>query len=167
MLTHPTLDTLQALSLHGMYTALNEQMQMPDIAPLSFEERLGLWVDREGTARRARQLTTRLRQAKLRQSACLEDVDYQPRRGLDKALLTRLATCQWVREHRHILITGPTGGGENLDRLCTGPSGLPGRVHPTLSPPPPAAPRTATKYRRRTLSEADDHAGQDGAAPPG
>jgi len=112
MLTHPTLDKLQALRLHGMYTALSEQMQMPEIALLSFEERLGLLVDREVTARSARQLTTRLRQAKLRQSACLEDVDYRPPRGLDKALLTSLATCQWVREHRNVLLTGPTGVGK-------------------------------------------------------
>jgi len=95
-----------------MYTALSEQMQMPDIATLSFEERLGLLVDREVTARSARHLTTRLRQAKLRQSACLEDVDYRPPRGLDKALLTRLAMCQWVQEHRNVLITGPTGVGK-------------------------------------------------------
>jgi DNA replication protein DnaC len=111
MLTHPTWDTLQARRLHGRYTALNEQMQLPDMVTLSCEERLGLLVDREVTARSARQLTTRLRQAKWRQSACLEDVDYQPRRGLDQALLTRLATCQWVREHRNILSTGPTGVG--------------------------------------------------------
>ena len=112
MLTHPTLDKLQALRLHGMYTALSEQMQMPDIATLSFEERLGLLVDREVTARSARHLTTRLRQAKLRQSACLEDVDYRSPRGLDKALVTSLAMCQWIREHRNVLLTGPTGVGK-------------------------------------------------------
>jgi len=112
MLTHPTLDTLQALRLHGMYTALSEQMQLPDIAMLSCEERLGLLVDREVTARRARHLTTRLRQAKLRQRACLEAVDYRSPRGLDKALVTNLAMCQWIRDHRNVLITGPTGVGK-------------------------------------------------------
>jgi DNA replication protein DnaC len=104
-----------------MYPALSEQMQMPDIATLSCEERLGLLVDREGTARSARQLTTRLRQAKLRQSACLEDVDSRPPRGLDKALLTRLAMCQWVREHRNVLITGPTGVGKTWSACALGP----------------------------------------------
>lgn len=77
MLHHPTLDKLQALRLHGMYHALVEQMQMPDITTLSFEERLGLLVDRELTEREDRRLTTRLRQAKLRQAACLEDLDYR------------------------------------------------------------------------------------------
>ena len=84
MLHHPTLDKLQALRLHGMYHALVEQMQMPEIATLSFEERLGLLVDRELTEREDRRLTTRLRQAKLRQAACLEDLDYRQPRGWTK-----------------------------------------------------------------------------------
>lgn len=109
MLHHPTLDKLQALRLHGMYHALVEQMQMPEIATLSFEERLGLLVDRELTEREDRRLTTRLRQAKLRQAACLEDLDYRQPRGLDKALMTTLATCQWIRDRHNVLITGPTG----------------------------------------------------------
>ena len=48
-MTHPTLETLAALKLTGMVKALSEQMQMPDITDLSFEERLGLLVDRELT----------------------------------------------------------------------------------------------------------------------
>src|SRR5256714_1337333 len=112
MLTHPTLDTLQTLKLSGMYHALAEQLQMSDIAALSFEERLGLLVDRELTERDNRRLTTRLRQAKLRQTACIEDIDYRHPRGLDKTLMARLATCQWVRERHNVLITGPTGIGK-------------------------------------------------------
>ena len=112
MLTHPTLDKLHALRLAGMSHALVEQMQTPDIATLSFEERLGLLVDRESTERENRRPTTRLRQAKLRQTACIEDLNYRHPRGLDKALITRLATCQWVREHHNVLITGPTGIGK-------------------------------------------------------
>jgi len=95
-----------------MYQALVEQLQMPDIAALTFEERLGLLVDRELTERENRRLTTRLRQAKLRQTACIEDIDYRHPRGLDKALMARLATCQWVRERHNVLITGPTGIGK-------------------------------------------------------
>ena len=112
MLTHPTVDKLQALRLHGMAKALSEQLHMPEITALSFEERFGLLVDRELTEREARRLTTRLRQAKLRQTACCEDLDYRHPRGLDKALLISLATCQWVRDHRNVLITGPTGVGK-------------------------------------------------------
>ena len=112
MLTHPTLDKLQTLRLTGMYQALVEQLRMPDITALTFEERFGLLVDRELTERETRRLTTRLRQAKLRQTACIEAIDYRHPRGLDKALMARLATCQWVRDRHNVLITGPTGIGK-------------------------------------------------------
>ena len=112
MLSHPTLDKLQSLRLSGMYQALMEQRTMPDIDALSFEERLGLLVDRELTERDDKRLKTRLHKAKLRQAACIEDIDYRHPRGLDKAVMIRLATCQWVREHHNILMTGPTGIGK-------------------------------------------------------
>lgn len=86
MLNHPTLDKLLALRLTGMAKALSEQMDLPESQSLSFEERLGLLVDREMTVRSDRRLTTRLRQAKLRLSASLEDVDYRHPRGLDKGV---------------------------------------------------------------------------------
>ena len=112
MLTHPTLDKLRALRLTGMAKALNDQMSMPDIHELSFEERLGLLVDHEMTERSDRQLQTRLRQAKLRISASLEDVDYRHPRGLDQSLMRSLASCQWIKDCRNLLITGPTGIGK-------------------------------------------------------
>ena len=112
MLNHPTLDKLLALKLTGMAKALNEQMDLPESQALSFEERLGLLVDREMTVRSDRRLTTRLRQAKLRLSASLEDLDSRHPRGLDKALMLRLASCQWGHERHHVLITGPTGIGK-------------------------------------------------------
>jgi len=70
-------------------------------------------VDRELTERDNRRLTTRLRKAKLRHRAAIEDIDYRHRRGLDKALLTQLATGAWLREHLNVLITGPTGIGKS------------------------------------------------------
>lgn len=112
MLNHPTFDNLLALRLTGMATALSAHMALPESQALSFEERLGLLVDREMTARSERRLTTRLRQAKLRLSASLEDIDYRHPRGLDKALMLRLASCQWVQDRHHVLITGPTGIGK-------------------------------------------------------
>ncbi len=112
MLQHPTLDKLQALKFTGMMAALADQMAMPDIDELSFEERLGLLVDREITERENRRLTNRLRRARLRHNAALEDLDYQNPRGLDKGLIQSLAGCQWVREHLNVLITGPTGVGK-------------------------------------------------------
>lgn len=112
MLTHPTLDKLQQLRLTGMLAALREQLELPEVASLSFEERLGLLVDRALTAREQRRLQTRLRQAKLKQSACLEDLDRHTPRGLDQALINQLATGQWIREGLNCLILGPTGVGK-------------------------------------------------------
>ena len=113
MLTHPTLDKLHALRLTGMAKAFEEQLQTPGIEALSVEERLGLLVDRELAWRESRRLTTRLRPARLRHPAAVEDIDYRHPRGLDQALLAKLTTCQWLREHHNILITGPTGIGKS------------------------------------------------------
>jgi len=112
MLKHPTLDKLHALKLAGMAAALADQSTIPDITDLSFEERLGLLVDREMTERDNRRMTSRLRRAKLRHTAILEDLDYRNSRGLDKGLVQSLAGCQWVKEHLNVLITGPTGVGK-------------------------------------------------------
>ena len=112
MLKHPTLDKLHALKLTGMAAALEDQSATPDITDLSFEERLGLLVDREMTERDNRRMTSRLRRAKLRHNAILEDLDYRYSRGLDKGLVQSLAGCQWVKEHLNVLITGPTGVGK-------------------------------------------------------
>jgi DNA replication protein DnaC len=112
MLHHPTLEKLQTLRLFGMYKALTEQMNMPDINTLSFEERLGLLADREITERDDRRLKTRLRQAKLKHNACVEDIDYRARRGLDKALILQLASCRWVHEGLNLIVNGPTGVGK-------------------------------------------------------
>lgn len=113
MLIHPTLDKLHHLRLTGMARAFEQQLAMPDIDTLSAEERLGLMVDCEVTERNSRRLKTRLRRAKLRHPAAIEDIDYRHPRGLDKALMTKLASSNWVREHHNLLITGPTGIGKS------------------------------------------------------
>lgn len=113
MLNHPTLSKLQTLQFHGMARAFAEQLDTADIDALDFDTRFAMLVEREWTERRSRQLTNRLRRAKLRHpDACLEDVDYRHRRGLDKALLASLADCHWVRDHLNVLITGSTGLGK-------------------------------------------------------
>ena len=111
MLTHPTVDKLQQLRCAGMAKALAEQLDSSEVGALSFEERLGLLVDREITERHSRQLTNRLRRARLKHDACIEDVDFRHRRGLDKSLVLSLADGGWVREHLNVLVCGPTGPG--------------------------------------------------------
>jgi len=113
MLRHPTLDQLRALQLHGMLQALQEQEALPDSESLSFLERLALLLDREITARDNRRLVTRLRFAKLKQPATLEDLDFHTPRQLDRTLVRALAAGDWVKDHLNILITGPTGVGKS------------------------------------------------------
>ena len=91
MLTHPTHERLISIGLAGMAKALEEQRRTPDLDALSFEERVGLLVDREAAERDTKRLTTRLKFAALRQSACVEDVDLHTPRGIDRAVFARLA----------------------------------------------------------------------------
>ena len=112
MLNHPTLEKLHGLRLTGMVQALQEQAQMTEIDTLSFEERLGLLVDREVTERENRRLKTRLKKAKLRQAASVEDLDWRARRGLDKALVAKLTQSDWIEAKYNVLIIGPTGVGK-------------------------------------------------------
>ncbi len=113
MLTHPTLDKIERLHLAGMAKALSEQMQNDEIGSLTFEERLGLLIDRELTERENRRLTTRLRIARLRHQASIEDLDFRGTRGMDKSLVMSLSKNQWISDHQNLLITGPTGVGKS------------------------------------------------------
>ena len=113
MLTHPTLDLLHELGLHGMargFKALNESAEAER---LGHAEWLGLILDHEVTLRRQKRFEARAKLAKLRQTASVEDVDYRAPRGLDRSLFLKLASCDWVRERRNLLITGPCGVGKS------------------------------------------------------
>ena len=114
MLIEPTLDSLNRLKLHGMAAALSEQITQSATHGLSFEERLGLLVDREITHRDNRRLTRLLQLAQLKLRACLEDIDLRSRRGLDRAQLASLASCDWMRAAHNLLIHGPTGSGKTF-----------------------------------------------------
>jgi len=113
MLIHPALDKLQTMKLTGMQRALIEQMDLPGRDALTFDERFGMLVDAEYTERENRRMTSRLKRARLRQAATVEDIDYRHPRGLDKSLLLSLASCDWIRQHHNCIITGPTGAGKS------------------------------------------------------
>jgi len=112
MLIHQTQEKLHSLKLEGMLLALQEQMDSGNVSNLAFEERLGLLVDREWLSRQDRQAARRLKVAKLRHQACVEDVDFRHPRGLDRGVFMDLATLRWVRAHRNLIMTGPTGIGK-------------------------------------------------------
>jgi len=96
-----------------MADAFIEFHGVADAVDLSREDWLGLLVDREATSRDDKRLARRLRDAKLRQAAVVEDTDFRTPRGLDRALFLKLAGCGWIREHAHVVIGGPTGVGKS------------------------------------------------------
>ncbi len=114
MLNQETLEKLRRMRLGAMADALVAQEASPESHELSFEERLGLAVDREWTARRDRRLARLLKQAHLRLTAAPEDIDYRTPRGIDRPLLRQLLGGDWLRDGRNILLTGPTGVGKTF-----------------------------------------------------
>lgn len=114
MLEQPMIDKLVAMRLHGMAEGLKTQQQDPAARELSFLERLGMLVDQQWNWRQNQALTRRLHVAKLRGSACVEDIDYRASRGLDKSVIRALTQeSGWVRNHDNIFIVGPTGVGKS------------------------------------------------------
>ena len=112
MLIEPTLDRLHELGLKGMAQAFAEQLGMPDLQSLAFEDRLAMLLERETSERENRRLRRLLQLAKLRLDASLEDIDFRSPRGIDKSVVLRLVGCDWVRNHQVVLITGATGTGK-------------------------------------------------------
>ena len=112
MLTNSIIEGLRALRLPAMVTGLQEQREHPDYEGLSFEDRLGLLVDKELTERQNRRLQRTLKAAKLRMPAVVEDIDFRRRRGLDRSQIMSLAEAHWVEAHHALVIVGPTGLGK-------------------------------------------------------
>jgi DNA replication protein DnaC len=113
MLTHPTLDLLQSLGLHGMAKAFQELAVQPEASTLEHPEWLALLLEHEATLRRQKRFEARARAARLRHPASVEDVDYRAARGLDRAMFLKLTTCDWIRARHDLLITGPCGLGKS------------------------------------------------------
>ena len=124
MLIEQTVDKMNIMKLSGMAEALKQQLGSSEHVQLSFDDRVGLLVDAEWTTREQRKLTKRLRSAKLRYAASLEDIDFKHPRALDRQQVLSLGTCAFV-EHRHnLLVLGPTGIGKSylacafVERAC-------------------------------------------------
>lgn len=114
MLINSTMEQLRELRLTGMVEALSEQLQDSTAVALSFEERLGLLIDRESAVRSNRLLQSRLKQSKLHfPQASLEDVNYDQKRELNKGTIATLATGEWIRRHNNLILTGATGTGKS------------------------------------------------------
>jgi DNA replication protein DnaC len=115
---------MNAMKLSGMSEAFQQQLASTECARLSFDERLGLLVDSEWTAREQRKLKRRLRSAKMRYAASVEDIDFKHPRGLDRQQVLSLGNCGWIQSRHNLLITGPTGIGKSylacafVERAC-------------------------------------------------
>ena len=124
MLTQQTLDKLNAMKLTGMAEAFEQQLGSAEHARLSFEDRFGLLADSEWTAREQRKLTRRLRSAKLRHAASLEDINFKHPRHLDRQQVLGLGSCSWIQSRHNLVIIGPTGIGKSylscafVERAC-------------------------------------------------
>jgi len=113
MLTNQTLDKLSAMRLSAMAREYRRQSEHPQIQALSFDERFGMLVDAEWTARQNNRLQRLLKGATLRiETACLEDLDYDSSRNLDRNMVMGLTNGLWVKEGRTLIITGATGTGK-------------------------------------------------------
>jgi len=112
MITHQITSKLQSLRLTGMLKALEDQSHMPDMAQLNFDERLTLLLDREDMDRRNKTFQNRVRKAKFKENACVEDLDFDPVRGLSKTTVLKFVSGDWIKEHQNIIITGSTGAGK-------------------------------------------------------
>ena len=115
MLNQPMIDKLLGMRLHGMAEALKAQEQDRAVNELSFLERLALLIDQQWTWHENQALARRLKAAKLKGSACVEDIDYRAPRGLDKTAVRALAKdSAWVRNHENIFVIGPCGVGKSF-----------------------------------------------------
>jgi DNA replication protein DnaC len=113
MLDHPTLDLLHELGLHGMVRGFRELAQNPEASNLQHSEWLAILLEHEATLRRQKRFEARAKTARLRHAASVEDIDYHAPRGLDRVLFLKLSGCDWIRRHRNLLVTGPTGIGKS------------------------------------------------------
>jgi len=114
VLNHQTIEGLYALKLGAMAAGLAEQDSSVSHQALSFEERLGLLVDRELAERENRRMERYLKTAKLRTDAVIEDIDFRRRRGLERPVVLSLAESAWVTSHHNVAVVGPTGVGKTF-----------------------------------------------------
>ena len=114
MLMQPTIEKLHSMKLFGMVEAIRRQTEDPEVGRLSFEERLSLLVDQQWDWRQNKALVRRLKTARFKLEASVEDIDYRHPRRLDRQLIRTLSGSDWVRLHHNLLVTGPCGVGKSF-----------------------------------------------------
>jgi DNA replication protein DnaC len=112
MLAEQTVGKLKSLRLLGMLQSYQDQLGLPQVNTMGFDERFGLIVDREELEREDKKFSVRLKKAKLRESACLENIKTDESRGINKSLILNFKNHEWIKRTQNILITGLTGVGK-------------------------------------------------------
>lgn len=113
MLTQQTLDRLYDLKLTAMAEGFNQQLSQPDLGDLRFEERFAMLVDRQWVFKEDRRMDRLLKAARIRNSACIENIDFKTPRSLDRSLILRLTGTDWIKKAQNVIIIGPTGVGKS------------------------------------------------------
>ena len=115
MLIEPMMEKLIAMRLHGMVEALKAQQQDASAGELTFNERLAMLVDQQWNWKENQALARRMKAARLRGNACIEEIDFRTSRGIDKSVIRALAqdSC-WVAKHENLFVVGPTGIGKSF-----------------------------------------------------
>ena len=113
MLMNETISKLQDMRLGVMAQKFREQLDDPQFATLSFEDRVGFLVDAEWAARKNNHLKRLIRNADYAiPGASVEDIEYIPERKLDKELILRLANCSYIQQAHNVILLGATGTGK-------------------------------------------------------
>ena len=113
MTNQSTIDKLIEMRLSCMADSFRNQLNDPEFNEVPFEDRFGMIVDIEYNNRKSNRLKRLIKKAEFDQpDASIMDVDYTSGRKLNKELITRLATCEYISEHRNFFIIGATGCGK-------------------------------------------------------
>ncbi|NCC61798.1 MAG: hypothetical protein EOM12_12860 [Verrucomicrobiae bacterium] len=115
MLNEQTFNKLYEMRLSGMAEAYKKQDKDPEMLPLTFEERFSMLVESQWLKQENSAIQKRLKTAKLRiRDACVENIDWKHRRGLERPVIMKLAESEWIRYKHNCVITGPTGVGKSF-----------------------------------------------------
>ena len=166
MLNQQTLEKLIWMKLSTLGAEYRRQQDDLQMAQLSFDERFGLLVDSEFTARQNKHLGNLIAKAGMRQNACLEDLDYSVSRGLARDLVIQLSSCGWIREGHNLLIIGAAGTGKILSGLCFRQLCLPPEAQSPILPRQPPADRSGHCPRRWQLQQTDEESQKSPTADP-
>jgi len=124
MLREQTFEKLNSLKLHGLSQAFEQQLNNPDSSELGFEDRLAMLGEAQWLWRENHAIKSRLRNATLKMQATIENINYRHARQLERSMIQSLSSCDWVRQHHNVVISGPSGIGKTyiccalLDKAC-------------------------------------------------